>query len=77
MSNFFHHLQKFIPERKIEIFDKKDILFSTIPYYSLATVTVLGYRILWDHPWLLVALLYGLLPLMDEIFLKDNVNPTE
>lgn len=77
MSKVFNLLAQYIPKTKINIFGGDGLLLSTLPYYSLAAITILGYSILWSHPWLLVALLYAVLPFLDEIFIRDYVNPTE
>ena len=65
MSKVFKLLAQCIPQTKINIFGGNGLLLSTLPYYSLAAITVLGYSILWSHPWLLIALLYAVLPFLD------------
>lgn len=70
-------LEKLVPARKINIFKEEALLMSSLPYYSLLLVMLLGYSAIWNHPWFLAALVYAILPLMDELFLKDYTNPTE
>ena len=50
---------------------------NSAPYYFLSIIILLGGQIIWDHAWLLMVIIYGVLPLVDELFSQDLINPEE
>jgi len=68
----------FMIDQKINIFGKDSLLMYSFQYYFLAAFIYIG--ILWPdriRPWVLICFIYGVLPLLDELFTQDWRNPTE
>lgn len=65
-----------MPSKKIDIFGKNSLMFSTIPYYSLSLVifTTLYGNV---NVFLIIFIIYGIVPLLDEYFSHDEKNPTK
>ena len=63
--------------KKIHIFNDDKLMNSSIPYYIIALLTTSGFADK-DHlpsPFVILALVYVGLPLLDEIFSLDLRNP--
>lgn len=58
-------IQSALPAKRYDPFGKNSLMFSTVPYYIFAAVIAVGSFIVWDHAWLLLLIIYGLLPLLD------------
>ena len=77
MSVIIKGLAKFIPEKGIDIFGKNQLLMTSLPYYCLIGILLMTYATIFIHPWFLIALIYSIIPLLDELFTRDYRNPTE
>ena len=77
MVNIIESIEKMMPEKKIDVFGKGGLLLTSLPYYSFVIILLLAQLTIWDNPWFLIALVYGFLPLLDEVFIKDYRNPNE
>lgn len=69
---------KLVPSHRIDCFGTDSMLFSSLPYYVLLFVMVFGISIyeLTRNPYLLLFIIYGLIPLVDELVTLDTRNPT-
>lgn len=69
---------KRIPSHKINCFGKNSLLFSSAPYYVLLSIMVIGVSLfeLTRNAYLLLFIIYGILPLVDELVTLDTRNPT-
>jgi alkane 1-monooxygenase len=52
------------------------LMMSTVPYYILAGITFAGFFSLDKHAFIFIAIIYSILPLMDEFLSMDWKNPT-
>ena len=77
MKSAVDAIKLMLPSKKIDAFGKDSLMFSCMPYYILAGITLLAARYSWDHSWLFVCFLYVFLPFLDEVFSLDLRNPTE
>jgi len=66
-----------LPEKRLNIFGSDGLLMTSLPYYTLLAILILSYETIFTEPWFLVALIYAIVPLVDEIFTRDYRNPTE
>lgn len=67
----------YLPVNKIDIFGKDSLVMTSAPYYSQTLVLIMFYFLLWDYPWTLMAMIYVLLPIFDELFTEDTRNPSK
>lgn len=69
---------KYVPSHRIDCFGPNSLLFSTIPYYVLLFIMVVGINIydVTHNPYVLLFIIYGLIPMVDELITMDNRNPT-
>jgi alkane 1-monooxygenase len=51
-------------------------MMSTVPYYILAAITFAGFFSLSSHAFVFIAIIYSILPLLDEFVSMDWKNPT-
>lgn len=65
MSRFVRYIEPLLPKQQLDIFGEDSLLMTSLPYYSLIAAMLLGYRLIWNHPWFLVLLIYAILPLLD------------
>jgi len=70
-------VQKVLPDKKIDIFGKDSLMMTSFPYYQMTFILIMSYSLLWNHAWSVMAFIYVLLPLLDEICTQDTRNPTE
>jgi hypothetical protein len=66
-----------LPEKRIHIFGSNDILMTSLPYYTLFLIIFLCRNAIFSEPWFLVALIYAIVPLLDEVFARDYRNPSD
>jgi apolipoprotein N-acyltransferase len=76
MSQIIERLESILPKKKLDIFGKNSLLHSTIPYYLLALLPAAGIAASNPNPYIFVAIIYALFPLLDEIFSLDGRNPS-
>lgn len=72
---FVNLINSALPVKRYDPFGKNSLMFSTIPYYLFSIVVLTGSSLLWDDAWLLMFIIYGMLPYLDEIFSHDLRNP--
>jgi hypothetical protein len=77
MMSFVNLVQSSLPNKRYDIFGKNSLMFSCIPYYLYSVVILIGSSLLWNHAWLFMFIIYGILPLLDEVFTHDLRNPNE
>ena len=76
MRSFVDTVEQSLPSKRFDIFGKGGLLMNSSPYLVLPFIILLGTQIIWTHAWVLVVIVYALLPLLDEIFTLDLVNPS-
>ena len=69
-------LERLLPAKKIKVDPKASLLMSTVPYYLLAIITLAGIFSLQHHAFIFIAIIYSILPLLDEFLSMDWDNPT-
>ena len=77
MSFVTNALLKLMPERMLDIFGKDDLLKTSLPYYSFFGLMIMVYLTFFTQPWFSVALIYAMLPFLDDVFTRDYRNPSE
>lgn len=77
MQSFVNLVDNSLPAKKIDVFGKGGLLMTSKPYYLLLLIMILAFQTVWTHAWILVVVIYVLLPFLDEVFSLDEVNPTE
>lgn len=77
MRSFVSFMEGSLPSNKLDVFGKGGLLMSSLPYYLLAVLLGFAYLTIWDNAWIMVVVIYVLLPYLDELFTLDVVNPTE
>lgn len=78
LTKISHKLASLLPAHLIDVFGPDGMLFSSIPYYTLTFVIIIGLSI-YDHtknPFILLLIIYGIFPIVDEILTLDTRNPT-
>jgi hypothetical protein len=75
--NLFGRFESLLPAKKIDIFGRGGWMKTSLPYYLLFSIALLAYFIIASHSWLLIVIIYAVIPLIDEIFIDDAKNPTE
>jgi hypothetical protein len=70
-------LSKLLPSHRIKCFD--NLAISCLPYYFFPTILIIGFSLyeLTRNSFLLLFIIYGIIPIFDEIFTLDTRNPTE
>ena len=76
MKPFVKILVDTLPISKLDILDSKKVLMSSLPYYLFFIVTLLAIKYIETNAWIITAILYIVLPILDEIFTLDQLNPT-
>lgn len=76
MSQIIERLERALPRKKLDIFGKESLLNSTIPYYLLTLLPASGLLSDKPNPFIFIAIIYAVFPLLDEIFSLDERNPT-
>ena len=68
---------KQIPTHTLDIFGKDSLLTRTLPYYMLSLITVFtGFiHYLTDNPYIVLFVIYAIVPLLDSVFTLDSRNP--
>ena len=77
MSLLIDRLEAILPRTKINIFGKKSWMDSTLPYYMLTVIPAIVFFVDRPNPYVLIAIAYSLLALLDEIFSFDTRNPSK
>lgn len=75
MSQLAYNLVKWLPNKKLDIFGKDSLLMTSIPYYILALTMGAGLLLEDPNPFLFIAIIYAVFPLLDEMFSLDSRNP--
>ena len=65
MIVFTEPVDKLLPKRKIDVFNKDWLFMSSIPYYLFASTITIAMALIWNHPWLLMVMYFAGLPLFD------------
>jgi|688.fasta_scaffold1098265_2 hypothetical protein len=76
MSQIIERLESILPKKKLDIFGQNSLIHSTIPYYLLALLLAAGIASSNPNPYIFIAIIYALFPLLDEIFSLDERNPS-
>lgn len=61
---------------KINIFGERKLMTSCLPYYLLPLLFLLAIKVILTDAWIIAAILYIIMPIFDEIFTLDLMNPT-
>ena len=77
MRSFVNILEENLPTNKLDIFGKGGLLLTSLPYYLLLALLGFAYTTIWNNAWIMMLIIYLLLPYLDELFTLDLVNPTE
>ena len=79
MNTMVSTLERVLPEKKIDIFGKDSLMNSTIPYYSLLFFMLASYFIgnELNSPYFVMFMIYGMVPLVDEVVSQDWRNPAD
>jgi len=76
MRSFVNYLEQSFPSKKLDISGKGGLLMTSLPYYMFIGLLGVSYLTLWTNAWILMVIIYVLLPYLDELFTLDLVNPT-
>lgn len=68
MYLIINKLEAWLPHNKVRIFRENDLFKSPIPYYMLTIIPAFVYLVDQPNPYLLIAIAYSGLALLDEIF---------
>ena len=77
MSQVIRFITKLMPEQKLDIFGKDGLLNTSLPYYSFIILMLFAYMTIFTQPWFIFALIYAMLPFLDDVFTRDYRNPSE
>lgn len=77
MSLLIDRLEAILPRKKIDIFGKNSMMDSTLPYYMLTVIPAIVFFVDRPNPYILIAIGYSVLALLDEIFSFDTRNPNK
>jgi hypothetical protein len=75
--SFLDLVKSGLPAKRLDCFGKGGLLMTSKPYYLLFLIILLAYQVVWTNSWLMLLIIYTILPLFDEIFSLDEVNPSE
>lgn len=70
-------LEALLPRTRIDIFGKNSWMDSTLPYYMLTVIPAIVFFVDRPNPYILIAIGYSVLALLDEIFSFDTRNPNK
>lgn len=77
MNHLFQTLESFLPSKKL-IFNPSDsLLMSSVPYYILPALIVLAVFFIETYSFIIIAIIYSVLPLLDEVISMDWRNPNK
>jgi hypothetical protein len=76
ITKFIQNIEKLLPNKKINLNPSGSLMMSTVPYYILAAITFAGFFSLSSHAFVFIAIIYSILPLLDEFVSMDWKNPT-
>ena len=65
-----------LPGKKIDCFGKEGLLMNSWPYLLLPLIIFISTQVVWDNAWVIMIIIYAILPLVDELFSQDKVNPS-
>ena len=77
MDSLVKLLSSVVSFGKNESLNKKKLIMTSIPFYSLLLLMVTFSELLWNYAWISFLITYTLIPLLDGIFALDKENPTE
>jgi hypothetical protein len=77
IKNLILTLETLLPNKKININPSGSLMMSTAPYYILAAITLAGFFALDSHAFIFIAIIYSILPLLDEFLSLDWKNPNK
>jgi hypothetical protein len=77
MRSFVDTVEQALPTKRFDVFGKGRMLMTSSPYFIMPLIFLLATQIIWTHSWILIIILYALLPLLDEVFSLDLANPNE
>lgn len=73
-------LEQCLPRRRIDLFGKNSLIMSSLPYYTLSLLSMISLFSTWSSyskiAFVLIAVVYALFPILDEVFSLDERNPT-
>ena len=77
LQQLSHRIAKQIPTHKLDIFGADSMLNSTMPYYFLLFIILIAFAIHYktDNPYIVLFIIYSLIPLLDSLFSIDIRNP--
>jgi len=58
-------LEEALPQKRLNPFKDGQLLMTSIPYYLLSFITLIGYVCIWKDAWLLMVIIYAILPIVD------------
>lgn len=70
-------LETLLPHTKIDIFGKKSLMDSSLPYYLLTVLSIAALLIDQPNPYVLIVIAYAGLAFLDEAFSLDTRNPSK
>ena len=76
MKSFINVVEEILPSHKLDFFGKGGLLMTCKPYFLLPVILLLAFNLFWHHAWIILVIIYALLPLVDELFTLDLVNPS-
>lgn len=77
VMSFLELAKSAFPSKRLDCFGKGGLLMTSKPYYLLSLIIFLACQIVWTNSWLMILIIYTILPLFDELFSLDQVNPSE
>ena len=77
LDHVSHVIAKKLPDHKLDIFGADSLLMEVFPYYLLSFIIATGLSIhmATDNPYIVLLIIYAVLPLLDNIFSLDSRNP--
>ena len=77
MISLINLINSILPIKRFDPFGKDSLMFSVVPYFLFPALIIAGGTLLWNHAWVIMFIIYCILPLLDEIFSHDLRNPSE
>ena len=65
MRSFVGAVEAALPSKKVDIFGKQGLLMNSAPYYILPIILLLGTQVAWNNAWVLMVIIYAVLPFVD------------
>lgn len=77
MQVLVSRIERMLPRKRLDIFGKDSLMKTSLPYYIIAIMTVVGLPIKLPNPFPFIAIIYAGFPILDEIFSLDERNPDQ